>query len=102
MCLVVCVRLCWFQKFYSVAICNDRHTTFWGKIIIDSGQVMGSCFVDVGVIRIVTSAWKDDEGNNGNLYNLNIEHSCGWAVPSGFAKYDSDTSAQMTDLITAS
>ena len=48
--------------------------------------------------RIVTSGWKDKEGNDGNLYNLNIEHSCGWAVPAGFAKYDSEAAAQMTDL----
>ncbi len=49
-------------------------------------------------LSIVTSAWKDEEGNDGNLYNLNIEHSCGWAVPAGFVKYDSDAAAQMTDL----
>ncbi len=27
--------------------------------------------------RIVTSAWKDEDGNNGNMYNLALEHSCG-------------------------
>jgi len=51
--------------------------------------------------RIVTSAWTDEDGNDGNLYNLSIESSCGWAVPSGFAKYNSDESAQMTDLTDA-
>jgi cathepsin X len=47
-----------------------------------------------GIFRIVTSAWKDEDGNDGNLYNLALEHSCGWAVPSGFMKYDSDGADQ--------
>lgn len=61
----------------------------------------GEPYGERGMFRIVTSAWKDKDGNDGSLYNLKIEFSCGWAVPSGFAKYDSQESAQMTDLVTA-
>mmetsp|Transcript_3389 Transcript_3389/g.9792 ORF Transcript_3389/g.9792 Transcript_3389/m.9792 type:complete len:238 (+) Transcript_3389:1122-1835(+) len=61
----------------------------------------GEPYGEQGIFRIVTSAWTDEDGNDGNLYNLSIESSCGWAVPSGFAKYNSDESAQMTDLTDA-
>lgn len=37
----------------------------------------GEPFGEQGIFRVVTSAYKDAEGNDGNLYNLALEQSCG-------------------------
>jgi cathepsin X len=58
----------------------------------------GEPFGEQGIFRIVTSAYKDADGNDGNLYNLALEHSCGWAVPSGFMKYNSVTGSYAGDV----
>ena len=43
----------------------------------------GEPFGESGYFRIVTSAFQD---GNGDYYNLAIESSCGWGVPSTWAK----------------
>lgn len=50
-----------------------------------------------GFFRIVTSAYKDGQGNG---YNLALERSCGWAVP---AAWESAASFGFwTELVSAS
>ena len=40
----------------------------------------GEPYGEQGIFRIVTSTWRDADGNDGNLYNLSLESSCGEAL----------------------
>ena len=48
-----------------------------------------------GFFRIVTSTYKDGQGND---YNLAIEQSCGWGVPSTWKKATELGFGAMQDL----
>jgi cathepsin X len=71
---LVCSAVYELQPLEALRLSADVSSALCHRIVRNS---WGEPYGEQGIFRVVTSAYKDAEGNDGNLYNLALEQSCG-------------------------